>query len=128
MKLLKLTKRLIQPNSTNEDLARKEFILYILLLGSIILSAVGTLRVILSTLNTAQYSEQQINPLILTAITIFFITLFILTKKKKVIFSSYILVSFLFLITLSSFISWGADMPAGRLMYALIITMQKKKA
>ena len=114
--------RFIRPNSNNEDVARIEFILNIILLSSIFFASMAFLQ--------AAYDffiegwEYKAFPLFFLAlITISFIALLILSRNGIIKIVSYAVI-LLYLLAISSGIYYfGVDKPQTLLSYAVIIVM-----
>lgn len=113
---------LILPKSKNEDIQRSEFILNILLLSIIILFAVAFLIASIDYLSKAP-NYRGLSPFVDMAIFLFFITLFILSRKGCVLLSSLLLICIIFLFATYMGYRWGVDLPAEILLYSVIIVM-----
>lgn len=112
----------IEPKSTNEDLGRREFILNILLSGSLLLSFSTLIGVAVDFLRFGdKYSGSP--PVLQLIIFLFFLILYILSRRGFFIISSYILISIFFLSATYSIYNWGIDLPQGLLVYALTIVI-----
>ncbi len=110
----------LKPRSENEDSKRREFILNVVLLGSIILSVTGTIVVIFDSIRLApNYSG--ISPIFFSVIFLIFLTLYSLSRKDFFIVSSYTLIVILFFSTTYGAYKWGVNLPACLLSYALVI-------
>lgn len=114
-----LYRSLIQPKKFDEDLKRKEFILNIILTGTIVLAAASNLSVLYGLL-TQPVNLLLFIPLLLLAT---FVGLLALSRKGQVELASYILVSLYFLASTYLILYWGADLPQAILTYALVIIM-----
>lgn len=120
-----LYKLLILPKSGNIDEARREFILNILLVGTIILATAGLVENLvyyfLDYLDLYHYMG--IDPLIGFLFVVTFCAFLFLSRNGKAKLVSIILISFLFLSAFYTSFVWGADVPQALLIYALIIVM-----
>jgi len=113
-------KRLIAARSVNKDKARKEFILNILLIGSIVLTFFAFLvNVVDSSIFNKSYNG--LNPLVTFTVLIFFLSLLLLSRKGKSEIASSIMVGLLFLLAVYTSYQWGPDLSEALLMYALVI-------
>jgi signal transduction histidine kinase len=113
-------KQLLAPKSTDEEIARREQILNILIFFSIIcFSALSSIRIFDFI---AHGPDRGLPPTFLLLILGFFIFLFWLSKKKMFKTASWLLIIIYSLPMFYSFITWGADLPAALLMAILIIT------
>src|SRR3989338_9899587 len=116
---------LIEPKSQNLDERRREFILNVLLIGSIILACVALIT------NTSAYLYYQvkeikfngIKPLALFEFILVFIFLYTLSKNNHQKLSSYLFISIYFFAGIITSLIWGADVPQALLIYALVIVM-----
>ncbi|OQA04914.1 MAG: Sensor histidine kinase TmoS [bacterium ADurb.Bin400] len=120
MLLIRSISNLIVPRSTNDDLRRREFIVNVILCGSITLSAFALLRVVIDSMKYgAQYSGAP--PVALLVVFIFFLSLFVLSRKGLFIYSAYLLTAlYLLSITFTAY-AFGVELPAALSGYALII-------
>lgn len=114
-------KKFIKPKSTDEDLKRREFILNVLLLCSIILFGIGLLIISYQFITWLEFPG--LSPVICLVIFLIFLTLYILSRKGFFILSSYIFIGVFFVLTISAVYIWGVDVPVGLLFYVLIIIM-----
>jgi signal transduction histidine kinase len=113
-------KKLVRPLSQNEDEARHEFILNILLIASIGLSVVAfviNLTKGLMGLSVAVSAVMVFIPLS------FFVSLYFLSRKGFFLTASYCLLITLFSLASYEIYSWGADLPSALLTYVLVIVM-----
>ncbi len=120
--LIFLYRFLIQPKSIDEDTRRREFILNLILLGSILLIICSNIIVLSSHLGDRS-TENYINLLPFSLITLLFISLFIASRLGKITFVSYCLVILYLLGTSYGAFRWGVILPAVILSYALLITI-----
>lgn len=114
--------RLVEPRSKPEDLKRREFILNVLLLGSIILSVVTfcVAKINLIRLGTAY---KGVSPAILLIISLLFLALYFFSRAGFFISVAYIFIGLGFASATYTVYTWGVDIPQGLLVYALIIVM-----
>lgn len=117
-----LFEKLIRPKSRNEDSARREFILNILLLGIIILYGVGFMGAIFKkSTNPDEYTGFSL--LLFGIIFGFFIAIYLLSRFGLAKISSYLFISFFFLLVGYANYYWGTDLPAVLIFYSLVIVM-----
>jgi len=112
---------LLASKTLDKDKARREYILNILLLGSIFLSFIATLiswDVTFSDKQLIRFSSIEI-----TLIFFLFCAGYLWSRLGNVKLVSYIFIGFYLLITIYSSFRWGAEIPNGLLSYALIIIM-----
>lgn len=112
---------LTKPKQKDKDLRRREFILYILLLGIIFLSTFATFASWLhSFLIYTPIRRESIQNTIFTSL---FYLLFIIAKKGNQKLASYGLIFFSLFVTLYSSYIWGASIPEFLIVYSLVIVM-----
>lgn len=111
---------LVNPHSKNKDIARREFILNVLLLGSLALSLFATISALVGDLLFPH--KAKMSPSV-GIIFLFILIAFVLSKLGKSRIISYILIFLYYVSTSQSAYKWGATMPLGLLTYALIIVM-----
>jgi signal transduction histidine kinase len=113
---------LIRPKKFDEDSRRKEFILNIILTGTVGLAVASNLSVLYGVFNDPSDSS---GPMIFIPGLLFatFIGLLVLSRKGQVELASYILLSLYFLASTYLILYWGADLPQAILTYALVIIM-----
>jgi len=118
---LNFIKTIIKARHPKEDIRRRELILNILLIGSIVcFLIINIIRVI----DLLSHPDDRGLPIIYTlAILFFFIFLFWLSKKGKIKTASLLLITIYSLPMIFSFINWGADLPAALLLSILIIAL-----
>lgn len=113
-------KNLILPLSQDEDKARHEFILNVLLMGGISLSFVAFL------INLVE-GVMDLNPAIPARIILvplsFFLALYFFSRKGFLVPSSFAFVGTFFLLISFMAFNYGVDLPEGLMTYALIIVM-----
>lgn len=113
---------LITPRSPDEDSRRREFILNIIILGSLFLSLTTA---IFATIHKIQYqgSYEGIPIKFPFFIFIIFSIIYLLSRRGYFKLSSNLLIVIYFIPTTYSIYAWGIDLPEALLAYALIITM-----
>src|SRR5260221_469582 len=118
--LKRLSHILIDPKSSEFDSARREFILNILLLSSLILSFIATISAAIGQLNGSSPKGSFIEVLI-----IFFIFLvgLLFSRAGKSLWVAYVMICLYVFITISSTLRWGGDVPEDLLIFSLIIVM-----
>ncbi len=109
----------IMPKSKNEDDARKEFIL------AIILFTISLFLIVLYLLDIYTYLIEKnhfigIPPLVFLGIVIIFISMYVLSRKNLKVVPYLFITIYFSAITYGAFM-WGADLPSVLLNYALII-------
>src|SRR5258708_15775310 len=98
---------------SNDEIARKRFLLHILLFSIIILALFAFLSNLYGIFFIKYY--QGVTPVITGAIFIFYCILLLLSKKTKSPYISYIFVFSLFTINVLFTVSRGADLPTSLL-------------
>lgn len=120
-----LLSSLLAPKSKDKDLARREFILNILLFGalfsSFILTSVAWGTKIYKAHIGAVYDG--VDAKIVFIVFIIFILGYIFSRKGKYIFVAHALIWICFTITIYTSIRWGAETPEALLGFVLIIVM-----
>lgn len=120
--LLGLIQKTIQPKSSNKDKARKEFILNILLLGSILITFFTfVLNVFSWYYNTT--IQNAITPQIIIVLFLFLLMLFFLSKRGNEQIAAILLIVFFYLPATYTIYTWGAQVPIVWIIYALLIIM-----
>lgn len=115
-----LFEKITRPKSKDEDSKRREFILNILLLASIVLTAVLSLIVAYQAGKAG--SDYHGFPLSNITLVFFgFIVLYLLSRAELFVFISYIFVGIFFALTSYTAYHWGADVPEALLGYVFII-------
>lgn len=122
LRMVQLFKKLIAPKSKNKDIARREYILNILLVGAIALSSVAFLDNLINHLHgTATTSALSIG--VVFSFVILFCLLLYLSKKGKIIFSAVVLICLFYFPAIYSSYTWGALLPVGLMLYAVVIVI-----
>lgn len=124
--ILKHITRALVPVSRNEDTARREYILNILLLGAISLLGFAIVVAIVTRAlsNDPVGLEQNALPLaVLWGLIALFLSLYTLSRKGYSITASYIFVGLFFALAAYLGYEWGVDVVSSLLIYALVIVM-----
>ena len=121
MKIKNIITNLINPHSNNQEKARHEFILNIILAVSIISFVFLNIIRIIDVLTNPH--DRGLALVFTLSILLFFIFLFWLSKRGLVTTASLLLIATYAIPTFYSFITWGADLPAALLLTVLLITM-----
>ncbi len=113
---------LVEPVSKDESSKRHEFILNVLLLGTVILAFSSLVRILLDVARLhSQY--RGISPETIFIIFLFFLSLYSLSRWGYHVIASYIFLGTLFFSSTYSVYAWGIDLPQALLTYALTIVM-----
>ncbi len=112
--------KLIKPKSNNEDLKRREFILNVILLGSLMFSGTLTVITLIDVINLGT-AYGGISPLILFLGFLLFLFLYFLSRNGFFSASAYILIAIYFIPITYTAYNWGVDIPIALLTYAFII-------
>lgn len=115
--------RFVSPRATNEDRARREFILNILLCGSIALIFLATLVNFVSLVRGSQDTVNALPLVSLLGTLLFFIGLYVLSRRGLIMTASILLLSAFFAIAAFMGYRWGVDLQAAILLFVLIIVM-----
>lgn len=120
--ILGLIRKIISPKSYNKDKARKEYILNILLLGSLVITF---FTFIVNIVNRYYNTTIQgaISPQIIIILFLFLLSLFFLSKKGKEQLAASLLIIFFYFPATYTFYKWGAGIPIAWLIYALLIVI-----
>lgn len=117
--------QLTEPRSKTEDLKRKEFILNVLLVGSIFLFVVANIISAINfiILDIEASKNNSISQIVVLLVLSFFILLYFLSRKGFFSVASYLL--FLTLFSFAAYMGyyWGVDVNASLLLYALVIVI-----
>lgn len=118
-------RKIITPRSKDENSARQEYILNILLVAIIFLISIGmtiaTCNFIF--LDLENYQNNSLPLFFILAILIFFIFLYFLSRKGYSRLAAYIFLSIIFLLATYLGCTWGIDLQAEILFYVLVIVM-----
>lgn len=120
-----LFKKLTLPKSRNEDKARREFILNILLLGALVLLFVALAIIVVDALlaNPVGHAENALPSVVISGLFLFFLVLYALSRRQFVALASYLLLGAFFTLTAYMGYEWGVDVPAQIVFYPLVIVM-----
>ncbi len=113
--------RLVFPSSTDEDLRRQEYILNVILLISMVLSASAFLRILLD--NKIYGREKIIYLSAGSALFFIFTALYKISRRGFFKVSSYILIMAYAVPSTYGILKFGANLSTGLLCYSLVIIM-----
>ncbi len=114
--------KILKPLSRSEDDRRKEFLVNIILFSFITLFGIFDFIIEKNAIQLGQ-KYHGVSPIVFSAILIFFIFLYFLSKFGYFIISGYLILLTLFLAITYSAKQWGVDLPSVLLGYALIIAI-----
>lgn len=115
---IRLLNYFIQPKSQNEDTKRREYVLNVLMLGTLGLSILAFLVTIFAGDFSSNYS-----PLIFGSVFGYILLVYFLMDRRKIKSASLALLAFYFLSASLLAISYGVENPYVYLIYALVITL-----
>lgn len=116
-----LYSKLIEPKSKDKDIRRREFILNILLVTTIVFSGLFNITTWYSIVTSANY---QGTPAIIAFLgVLFFAFLLFLSRSGFSRYAAYLLIAAYFLPTIYTIYNWGVELPQGLLTLALIIVL-----
>lgn len=118
-----LFERYLQPKSTNDDTRRQEFILNLLLLGSLVLAAVAFFIVLANYILYYRIPLMQSRVYLIGCIFLFFFGLYLLSRLQLYRIAAVIFLFTYFVIATYTLYTWGILMHIGLLLYALIIVI-----
>lgn len=123
--LITFLKKAVSPHSRNEDKARREFILHVLLLSANALLAFAVFFNTFHKIFTSPvaHAAASLSSYILYGLLIFFAALFTLSRKGFSTLAAYLLLGTFFLLTAYMGYVWGVDVPAQIVFYPLVIVM-----
>ena len=121
IKMRELFYWIIRPQSEDEDVARREYILNILLVSCAFLFFVTFLFSVFQYFTLPHYRGTY--PVFFLFALLIFWFLHRLSKTKKSKLSAYIFLSFFFILPTYAIFHWGADVVAGLLFFVLVIIM-----
>ena len=111
---------LIEPHSVDEDCRRREFILNVILVGSIGMLLLLDASIIYHVIGSgSQYKD--ISPITFSCIPLFFMGLHALSRRGWFVPASYLLIATYFASDSYAVWRWGANLPAALLAYAMTI-------
>lgn len=117
-----LYKKLIAPKHLAEDDRRREFILNIILIGSIVLLLWSDFYAIRSAIIDGP-EHKGVPMLVSSAVVLFFIVLFVLSRMGHFLIASYALITSYFLTISYALYHWGVDLPTALLSFGLLIVV-----
>lgn len=124
-RFIHLVQRAVRARSADEDRARREFILHVLLLGALALLLIGilddTFHIALS--DPTVHQADSLSMLALCGLFAGFALLYTLSIRGYAIFASFIMLAALFDLAAYMGYRWGVDLSASLLFYAVVITM-----
>lgn len=125
MHFLSLLTQAALPKSRNEDRARREFILNVLLLSAIALLAVAIVVNAANILfsDPATHAANSFSGAALGALLLGFVGLYALSRAGHIVLASYLLLGAFFALTAYMGFVWGVDVPAQLVFYPLVIVM-----
>lgn len=115
------SKKLFISRAQDKDRARREFILNVLLAGSILLSFIASL--VSWSVTFSQKKLIRFESIETTCIFLLFCAGFLWSRLGNSKIVAYFFIGFYLLITVFASFRWGAEIPNGLLSYALIIVM-----
>jgi signal transduction histidine kinase len=112
--------RLVASRSKDKDTARREVILNILLVGSMVLSLIATVSALVTRV-TSPYQDGAV----VGTLTVFlaFVCAYALSKRGYSRGVAIVLVFIYLAATIRSSVEWGADVPQNLITFALVIVM-----
>lgn len=110
------------PKSVNKDIARQEFILNILLGGSLFFTFIAFVITVFNRYYNVSV-EDALVPQTLIVFFIFLVILFNLSRKGKVHLSAFLLIAFFYMAGTYTLYKWGADVALAWLIFSLVIVM-----
>lgn len=118
-------RRLVKPKSRDEDLARREYILNILLGGAIFLSVMATFLSYVYHINALHTPEgPQGAPFEIVAfVSLSFLVLYFFSRAGFHRISAYLLIGVSLFSAIYTSYNWGVDIPQAVLTYSLVIVM-----
>ena len=123
--MIKILKKIVAPQSKDENRARREYILNIMLTTIIVLVSIGVFIISyrLLFLNSGNYQNNSLPLFLILIILAIFISLRIISHKGYSHIASDIFIFILFLLATYMGYKWGVDLPAEILFYVLTIVI-----
>lgn len=122
-KIKKILWLIVEPeNKNNEDAARKEFILNVLLSGTLLLSIIAATAQAI-TFYVYRQQGHGASMFILTVVLAFFLALYVMSKAGKARIAAYIFIAVFFFLSGYTSYQWGVYAPQALLLFALVIVM-----
>ena len=116
----RILSHIVSPVSANEDDARSEFILNVLLCAIVGLSGIAF---IIDTLQAISNDKHSASAWISFFVICFFVALYVLSRNGHPKIASYCFLTVLFFLITNQIYNWGADLPSALLSYVVIIVM-----
>lgn len=116
-----LNKRFLAPKASDEDAARRELILDILLLGIIGLTVILFFITLAGSLSGRDYTGTP--PIYQLIVMLFFVTLYGLSRAGFHKFVEYVFITVFLLFATLPIVQWGILLPQAILAYSLVIVM-----
>lgn len=122
-KIISFYKDLLAPRSKDKDVARREYILNILLINALVLSFVFTLSswITLTISQVFNIGTSGLPPTAVFLVFLIFLLCYVISRKGKIKIAAYLLVSIYFFGATYTIYRWGINVPQALLTYALII-------
>ena len=118
----KIQKKLIKPLSADEDRARKEFILNVLLVASeILMAAILVLSFVREVIDVIAGEDRGFKPTVFIVMALVFVAAHYLSRRGKLKAASLIFLAIFFLPNIYLSYHWGIDLPQSLLLYAFTI-------
>ncbi len=124
-KLKKLYKVFIESKSNNKDVARRKFILNILLTSALGLTFVAVISALITDVVDSNTGSAFVGESSIIPSCIFFVLLlnYYFSHKGKYRYAAYFLLTLFFLGATYTSYTWGIDIPSALLTYVLVIIM-----
>ncbi len=116
---VKMYRFLLLPKSHNEDSRRREFILNVILLSSILFVGFLDFTILVNTITNDKYSGVPFG--IFSLVLVLFVAMYVLSRWGYFIVASYLFVAFYFVVTSYSSYRWGTYLPSSLLNFVLLI-------
>lgn len=113
----------IQPKSVDEDAARREYILNIILVGSIVMAVLCDALVLYYAINRGMDHRSGISFWKFSILPAFFILLYVLSRRNRARLAAYLLVLVYFFGNSYAAYRWGVNVPTMLVGYALLIVI-----
>lgn len=110
---------IIKPKTENEDSKRQEFILNVILAGSLIFSGIAIFLEIWQMLFLENFRGEL--PIVPIGVFFVFLCLYVFSRLGSFKESSYFLIGIYFFTALYTVVKWGIDLPLGLLIFILVI-------
>lgn len=113
----------LEPRALDEDARRREYILNVILLGSIVMLVVLDVRLWYDAVSYARPHAASISVLDFSIFPAFFIVLYALSRRGFFVLASYLLIGAYFLGNSYAAYRWGVNVPTALVGYALLIVI-----